>query len=158
MCAVRDVVVGCGCVIAEDGRYLLVREGAGKPAARGRFALPAGKLERGETLQEAAIRECREETGLEVGLERLLGLYHCPRTSEGFAVVNVVFAAATVGGAAATSDAHPELRWCSRADVAELSVGGLLRGRHIERAIDAHAAGVALPLDLVELVEASPLP
>jgi hypothetical protein len=42
--------------------------------------------------------------------------------------------------------------------VAELSVARLLRGRHIERAIDAHAAGVALPLDLVELVEASPVP
>lgn len=150
------MVVGCGCVVAEDGRYLLVREA--KPQARGRFALPAGKLEPGETLQEAARRECREETGLEVELERLLGLYHCPRTSEGFAVVNVVFAATTVGGSATTSDEHPELRWCSRADVAELSVGGLLRGRHIERAVDAHAAGVALPLDLIELVAASPLP
>lgn len=154
----RDVVVGCGCVIAENGRYLLVREGAVKPAARGRFALPAGKLEPGETLQETAKRECREEKGFEVGLERLLGLYHCPRTSEGFAVVNIVFAGTVVGGEATTSDEHPELRWCSRADVAELSVGGLLRGRHIERAIDAHAAGLALPLDLVELLEASPLP
>jgi ADP-ribose pyrophosphatase YjhB (NUDIX family) len=150
-----DVVVGCGCVIAEDGRYLLVREA--KSVARGRFALPAGKLEPDETLQEAAVRECREETGLEVELERLLGLYHCPRTSEGFAVVNVVFAARATGKAR-TSAEHPELRWCSRADVAELSVAGLLRGRHIERAIDAHASGVALPLDLVELVAASPLP
>jgi ADP-ribose pyrophosphatase YjhB (NUDIX family) len=153
---VVEVVVGCGCVIAEDGRYLLVREA--KPAARGRFALPAGKLEPDETLQEAAIRECLEETGLEVRLERLLGLYHCPRTSEGFAVVNVVFAARATGGEARTSADHPELRWCSRADVAELSVAGLLRGRHVERAIDAHAAGVHLPLDLVELVEASPVP
>jgi 8-oxo-dGTP diphosphatase len=153
MYGVREVVVGCGCVIAEDGRYLLVRET--KAMAGGRFALPAGKLEPGETLQEAALRECREETGLEARLERLLGLYHCPRTSEGFAVVNVVFAATVVGGQATTSAEHPELRWCSRADVAELSVGGLLRGRHIERAIDAHAAGVALPLDLVELVEGS---
>ena len=156
MCAVRGVVVGCGCVIAEDGRYLLVREA--KRSARGRFALPAGKLEPGETLQEAAMRECREETGLEMRLERLLGLYHCPGTSEGFAVLNVVFAAAVVGGEATISAEHPELRWCSRADLAELSVGGLLRGRHVERAIDAHAAGIALPLDLVEVVEASPLP
>jgi ADP-ribose pyrophosphatase YjhB (NUDIX family) len=143
-------------VVAEGHRYLLVREG--KPGARGRFALPAGKLEPDETLREAAVRECREETGLEVRVDRLLGIFHCPRTSEGFAVVNFVFGATVVGGEATTSDAHPELRWCSRADVAELSVAHLLRGRHIERALDAYAAGVALPLDLVEVVEASPLP
>ena len=63
--------------------------------------MPAGKLELGETLGEAAAREVREETGVEVEVERLVGIWHCPETSEGFAVVNFVFAGRAAGGAVA---------------------------------------------------------
>ena len=140
-----SVVVGCGCIVSDDaGRYLIVREA--KESARGRYALPAGKLELGETLVEAAVREVREETGLDVEVERLVGIWHCPETSEGFGVVNFVFAGRVVGGIAGPSAEHPEVAWLTRAEITALGEAGLLRGMHVERALDAYEGGVSAPL------------
>jgi 8-oxo-dGTP diphosphatase len=151
-----DVIIGCCNLIVDDGRYLLVREA--KESARRRYNLPAGKPEVGETLIEAARREAQEETGLEIAVDHLVGLYHCPKTSEGFGVLNFVFACHAVDGELRTSSQHPEVRYFSRAEVAELARERLIRGTHIERAIDDHARGKRLPLELVEVVPASPLP
>jgi ADP-ribose pyrophosphatase YjhB (NUDIX family) len=148
-----SVIVGCGCIVPGDGgRYLVVREA--KESARGRYALPAGKLELGEKLAEAAVREVREETGVEVEVERLVGIWHCPETSEGFGVVNFVFAGRMVGGAAAASDEHPEVGWRTRAEIAALGEAGLLRGMHVEDALDAYERGASVPLPT--LAPASP--
>jgi ADP-ribose pyrophosphatase YjhB (NUDIX family) len=50
-----------------DGRVLVV-----KPIYSGEWMLPGGRVERGETPHQAAVRETREETGLDVVLDRLL--------------------------------------------------------------------------------------
>ncbi|MGH9102349.1 MAG: NUDIX hydrolase [Acidimicrobiales bacterium] len=53
-----------GGVAVQDGRLLLVRRAHGEAA--GRWAVPGGRVERGETMAEAVVRELMEETGLEV--------------------------------------------------------------------------------------------
>jgi len=57
-------VVGVGGVVVRDGRVLLIRRG--KEPLRGRWTVPGGTVELGETLQQALVREMREETGVEV--------------------------------------------------------------------------------------------
>jgi 8-oxo-dGTP diphosphatase len=57
-------LIGVGAVIVQQDRVLLVKR-ATEPA-RGRWSIPGGLIDVGETLAEAVIREVREETGLDV--------------------------------------------------------------------------------------------
>ena len=65
--------VGVGAIIIEDDRVALVRRG--QPPLQGKWSIPGGVLEVGETLRAAAEREVREETGLEVEIGELLGVF-----------------------------------------------------------------------------------
>lgn len=58
-----------GVVMDEQGHVLLIRENYGKR----RYGLPGGRVDAGETPEEAVVREVREETGLEVAPSWLIG-------------------------------------------------------------------------------------
>ena len=79
-----------------DGTIVLI-ERANDPF-KGKLALPGGFVEIGETVETAAVREAREETGLEVQLDRLVGVYSDPRRDPRGHTVSVVFHAVPVGG------------------------------------------------------------
>lgn len=57
-------IVGVGAVVLRGREVLLIKRG--KEPLRGRWLMPGGTVELGETLQEAVVREVREETGLDV--------------------------------------------------------------------------------------------
>lgn len=61
-------------VIIKDGQILLVQEGHHR--VHGKWSLPGGHVEVGETIEEAAIREALEEAGCEVKLDRTLPIIH----------------------------------------------------------------------------------
>ncbi|MDA8039559.1 MAG: NUDIX domain-containing protein [Actinomycetota bacterium] len=64
-------VLAVGAVVEVGDKLLLVRRG--RSPGKGRWALPGGRVEAGESLAEAVAREVREETGLEVSVGELVG-------------------------------------------------------------------------------------
>ncbi len=78
MTATPEVAIGA--VVLRDGELLLVRRGHG-PAA-GEWSVPGGRVRFGEGLHEAVVREVREETGIDVVVERFLGWVERIRDAE----------------------------------------------------------------------------
>jgi 8-oxo-dGTP diphosphatase len=64
-------IAAVGAIAVRDGALLLIRRG--HAPSRGRWSLPGGRVEAGETAQEALIREMAEETGLTVEVGELVG-------------------------------------------------------------------------------------
>ncbi|WRZ77644.1 NUDIX hydrolase (plasmid) [Streptomyces sp. NBC_01237] len=78
-------------IVIEDDRLLLLNQDTDGPRS---WSLPGGKVEDGETLEEALVREMREETGAEIEVGRLL--YLCDNINAH--VVHITFEARRVGG------------------------------------------------------------
>ena len=78
------------CVIFDpEARVLLIRRG--RAPYVGRYALPGGFVKIGETVEEACRRETQEETGIEVGELRLVGVYSDPHRDPRGHTVSVAF-------------------------------------------------------------------
>ncbi len=108
--------------IFRDGRVLIVRRG--RPPAHGLYTLPGGGVELGETLQEAIIREVREETGLAIAPLGLVGFREAiardatGRVERHFVILPV--AAHWVGGEIALNAELAEAAWRKPDALAEL--------------------------------------
>jgi 8-oxo-dGTP diphosphatase len=99
-------LIGVGAVVFGAGAEILLIK-RGKPPHYGRWMVPGGTLEWGETLEEAAIREVREETGIHIEIEAFVEIIEAITPGEdGFHFVIMDFAARAVSGTvAAASDA-----------------------------------------------------
>jgi len=102
-------------IVVSAGRVLMIRRSVTEGELSWQF--PAGKVEPGESSEEAAVREAYEETGLSVRAARSLGRRVHPVTGRTLAYV----ACELVAGRAQVMDDREvaEVAWCDRADLAE---------------------------------------
>jgi ADP-ribose pyrophosphatase YjhB (NUDIX family) len=96
-----------------DGRILLQRR-----SDNGRWGLPGGSVEIGESVGEAIVREVREETGLDVKIERLIGVYSDPalqvvryRNGDVVHYISTLLACRILGGSLRTCAETLDLRF-----------------------------------------------
>lgn len=101
----------------EAGRLLLIQRG--HEPETGRWSLPGGRIEPGESDPQAVVRETREETGLQVTCGALVGSVERPGLRG--AVLDIRDYSATVtGGTLTAGDDAADARWVSPADLAGL--------------------------------------
>jgi len=106
-----DPKVVVGTLFTLEDRVVLLRRGI--EPAMGKWVFPGGYVDRGESVGDAAIREAKEESLLDVGLCALLGVYSYPRSPN----IIVVYAAEVVGGELGAGDESLEAKAFSVSDI-----------------------------------------
>jgi len=110
-------LVGVGAVVVHEGRVLLVQRG--REPMKGRWSIPGGLIEIGETLSEAVVREVREETGLEVEpleLIELLDRIHREGERVRYHYVIADYLCRVTGGTLKAASDADAVRWVERAE------------------------------------------
>src|SRR5687767_10081263 len=140
--APNALVVAASAVITDTvGHVLLLRR-----TDSGNWALPGGAIELGESLPACAVREVAEETGLDVEITGLVGIYSDPRHIIAYSdgevrqQFNVCFSARITGGRLAESDESTALAFVAPAEIANLPMHPTQRLR-----LDHYKAGAKAP-------------
>jgi len=118
-----------GAVVFKDNRVLLVQRG--NPPAEKQWAIPGGSIELGESLQEAAEREIREEAGIVIRAGAPVFAFDTVRKDEAdrirFHYVIVDLAAEYVSGELRAGDDAADARWVSAEEIDDLNLNRLTR-------------------------------
>jgi ADP-ribose pyrophosphatase YjhB (NUDIX family) len=114
----------------EEGRILMIRR-----TDNDLYSIPGGQLELGETLAQAAVREVREETGIECEVTGVVGLYSNPNhviaydDGEVRQEFSICFRARYLTGSTATSNESKEVFWVSVDKIDKLDIHESIRLR-----------------------------
>jgi ADP-ribose pyrophosphatase YjhB (NUDIX family) len=118
-------------VVNEAGDVLMIRR-----SDNDNWAVPGGAIDLGESMVQAAVRETREETGIECEITGLVGIYTDPKhvilyTSNGEArqEFSILLTGVPTGGQPTPSSESSEVRWVPRADVAGYQMDRSMRMR-----------------------------
>ncbi len=91
------------------------------PPFEGDYALPGGFVEYGETVEEAVIREMKEETGLDCDIEKIVGVYSDPKRDPRGHTISVVFELKKRCGKLKASSDASEVRYFNTKDLPDLA-------------------------------------
>ncbi|MEQ0560333.1 NUDIX domain-containing protein [Amycolatopsis sp. NEAU-NG30] len=120
----NSIAVAVSAFIQDDeGRILMIRR-----TDNDLYSIPGGQMELGETLAQAAVREVREETGIECEITGVIGLYSDPKhviaydDGEVRQEFSICFRAMATGGALKTSSESSEVLWVLPDSISDLNI------------------------------------
>ncbi len=105
----RKPWIAVDAVLIHNDDILLIKRG--KEPFKGKYALPGGFVDYGETTEHAVIREVKEETGLNVAIKDLVGVYSDPARDPRGHTISVSYLVEVKGGKLKSSDDAAEARW-----------------------------------------------
>lgn len=105
-------------VIDANNKILMIRRG--NPPFKGKLALPGGFVDVGETVEEGCRRELREETGIEAGTLKLIGVYSDPKRDPRGHVVSIAYLTKVGDVTATAGDDAAAIEWVS--DISNLEL------------------------------------
>jgi 8-oxo-dGTP diphosphatase len=114
----RDPKLVVTALIEQSGRVLLVRRDI--EPGRGLWGMPGGYVDWDEHPEAAMVRECREETGVEVAADGLISVQHVS-LGDGEGAVVLSYRARLLGGQAAACDETQEVGWFSPGELPRLA-------------------------------------
>lgn len=120
--SIERAAVVAACLIKKENKYLLVQEA--QPKAYGLWNLPAGHVDKGETINAAAIREAKEETGYVVRLVKEIALLHEEATS---AVKHIISADIIGGEILSKTDEILDIKWLTYKEIKIINDSGKIR-------------------------------
>jgi acetyl-CoA carboxylase carboxyl transferase subunit beta len=120
------IVPAAGVIIINERRQILLVQRGHEPQ-RGRWTLPAGRVEPGESPAQAAVREAFEETGLRVRIQREVLNVRLP-TGDGREFDVHDFLASVIGGELVAGDDADDVRWFSQDELSDLPLTENLLG------------------------------
>jgi 8-oxo-dGTP diphosphatase len=115
----RCITLTVDAIIPYQGRIVLIKR-KNEPF-RDHYALPGGIVEYGERVEDALVREVKEETGLEVKIHKLVGVYSDPDRDPRGHFVSVCFIAIPTGGELKASSDAKEVRLFEIDDLPKLA-------------------------------------
>lgn len=118
----RDPVVAVVVLIEQDARVLMVKRGV--EPQMGKWAFPAGYVDYDEDPREAAMREVREETGLNVQIIRLIDVLGPDRSQGAKASIIILFEGEITGGLLSAQDDVSEAVFFERGKIPESDLAG----------------------------------
>jgi 8-oxo-dGTP diphosphatase len=121
--------VSAAVCIEEDGRLLLVKRGM--EPWKGAWYMPAGYLEVDEEPQDCAVREVLEETGFEVKVANLLGIYTYADDPRGNGIV-LLYSGTIIGGSIQPNEEMIEVKFFTPAEILALPKAGAGGARQID--------------------------
>ena len=135
-------------VLEQDGRFLLVEENTPDGV---RFNQPAGHLEKGEALIDAAVREALEETAYHFKPTALIGVYRWPHPTRDITYLRFAFTGEILGHEPdrALDDGIIRAAWLTPEEIFANEQAGKNRSPLIRRCVEDCLAGRRYPLDLL---------
>jgi ADP-ribose pyrophosphatase YjhB (NUDIX family) len=141
--AANSMVPSVNVMIENDaGEILMIQR-----SDNGNWAIPGGAIDLGESVSEAAIRETREETGIDCEITGIVGIYTDPKhiilytsNNEARQEFSIVLTARASGGTPTTSSESTEVAWVAKSDLDDLQMD-----RSMRRRIEHYRQGPSTP-------------
>ncbi|EWG11286.1 NUDIX hydrolase [Cytobacillus firmus] len=142
----NEIVLVVSTSIIQEGKVLMIKEN--KASVKNKWNFPSGHVEKGEDILEAACREVKEETGLDVKLTHTTGIYNFISSTDHQVILFHFIGQITGGFLSLQEEEIADSKWVNLSNFKSFKDEELRDAKVIRQILDAVKAGKLYPLEL----------